>query len=85
MANLSVEEPDALMCARPGLWEPRAGNGPGPPGPKREAGLRLDVRRRTPRRKLKTQNNHSPVPRLTRLQLRLEAETKTNEMARLRS
>ena len=22
MANLSVEEPDALMCARPGLWEP---------------------------------------------------------------
>ena len=23
MANLSVEEPDALMCARPGLWEPR--------------------------------------------------------------
>ncbi len=23
MANLSVEEPDALMCARPDLWEPR--------------------------------------------------------------
>ena len=22
MANLSVEEPDALVCARPGLWEP---------------------------------------------------------------
>jgi hypothetical protein len=22
MANLSDEEPDALMCARPGLWEP---------------------------------------------------------------
>jgi hypothetical protein len=22
MANLSVEEPDALMRARPGLWEP---------------------------------------------------------------
>ena len=31
MANLSVEEPDALMCARPGLWEPWAGNCPGPP------------------------------------------------------
>ncbi len=35
MANLSVEEPDALMCARPDLWEPRVGNDPGPPGPKR--------------------------------------------------
>ena len=23
MVNLSVEEPDALMCARPDLWEPR--------------------------------------------------------------
>jgi hypothetical protein len=22
MAKLSAEEPDALMCARPGLWEP---------------------------------------------------------------
>ena len=22
MVNLSVEEPDALMCARPDLWEP---------------------------------------------------------------
>ncbi len=22
MANLSFEEPDALMCARPDLWEP---------------------------------------------------------------
>jgi len=32
MVNLSVEEPDALMCARPGLWEPRVGNDPGPPG-----------------------------------------------------
>ncbi len=35
MANLSVEEPDALMCARPDLWEPRVGNDPGPPGPVR--------------------------------------------------
>jgi hypothetical protein len=33
MAKLSVEEPDALMCARPDLWEPWAGNCPGPPGP----------------------------------------------------
>ena len=32
MANLSVEEPDALVCARPGLWEPWVGNDPGPPG-----------------------------------------------------
>ena len=22
MANPSLEEPDALVCARPGLWEP---------------------------------------------------------------
>ena len=36
MANLSVEEPDALMCARPGLWEPWAGNCPGLPGLFRE-------------------------------------------------
>ena len=35
MVNLSVEEPDALMCARPDLWEPWAGNCPGPPGPTR--------------------------------------------------
>jgi hypothetical protein len=36
MANLSVEEPDALMCARPGLWEPwRVTAGMGvPPVPK---------------------------------------------------
>jgi hypothetical protein len=33
MANPSSEEPDALMCARPVLWEPWAGNRPGPPGP----------------------------------------------------
>ena len=32
MANLSVEEPYALMRARTGLWEPWAGNCPGPPG-----------------------------------------------------
>ena len=32
MANLSVEEPYALMRARTGLWEPRVGNDPGPPG-----------------------------------------------------
>ena len=36
MANLSVEEPDALMCARPDLWEPWAGNCPGPPGPEQQ-------------------------------------------------
>ena len=30
------EEPDALMCARPDLWEPWAGNRPGPPGPEAE-------------------------------------------------
>jgi len=35
MVNLSVEEPDALMCARPGLWEPWVSNHPGPPGPLR--------------------------------------------------
>ena len=35
MATLSVEEPDALMCARPDLWEPWAGKCPGPPGPPR--------------------------------------------------
>ena len=34
MANLSVEEPYALMRARTGLWEPWVGNDPGPPGPK---------------------------------------------------
>ncbi len=34
MANLLVEEPDALVCARPDLWEPREGNDPGPPGPR---------------------------------------------------
>src|SRR5687768_8823502 len=33
-------------------------------------------------RQLKTQNNHSPVPRLTRPQLHRESETRTNEMAR---
>ena len=33
MANLLVEEPDALMCARPDLWEPWVSNHPGPPGP----------------------------------------------------
>ncbi len=33
MVNLSVEEPDALVRARPGLWEPWVGNCPGPPGP----------------------------------------------------
>ena len=32
MANLSIEEPYALMRARTGLWEPWAGNCPGPPG-----------------------------------------------------
>lgn len=30
--NLSVDEPNALMRARMGLWEPWAGNCPGPPG-----------------------------------------------------
>ena len=33
MAKLLVEEPDALMRARPGLWEHGEGNDPGPPGP----------------------------------------------------
>ena len=32
MAKLLVEEPDALMRARPDLWEPWVGNDPGPPG-----------------------------------------------------
>jgi len=32
MANLSIEEPYALMRARTGLWEPWVGNDPGPPG-----------------------------------------------------
>jgi len=31
MVNLSVEEPDALMRARPDLWEPRGGNTRGHP------------------------------------------------------
>ena len=35
MVNLSVEEPDVLMCARPGLREPWVSNHPGPPGPTR--------------------------------------------------
>ena len=35
MANPASEEPDALMRARPDLWEPWAGNRPGPPGPPR--------------------------------------------------
>ena len=34
MTKLLVEEPDALMRARPGLWEPWGGNDPGPPGPR---------------------------------------------------
>lgn len=33
MANLLVEEPDALMCARPDLWERWVSNHPTPPGP----------------------------------------------------
>ena len=33
MANPSLEEPYALMCARTGLWEPWVSNHPGPPGP----------------------------------------------------
>ena len=33
MANLSTEEPDALVRARPGLWEPWVGNDPRPPDP----------------------------------------------------
>ena len=37
MANLSVEEPYALMWARTGLWEPRVGNDPGPPGLRQES------------------------------------------------
>ena len=49
-----------------------------------EAGLRLNVRRRTPPPQLKTQSNHSPVPRLPRLQLHRESEMTANEMARLR-
>lgn len=32
MANLPVEEPDALMCARPDLWERWVSNHPAPPG-----------------------------------------------------
>ena len=37
MANPSLEEPDALMCARPDLWERWVSNHPPPPGPKRIA------------------------------------------------
>jgi len=33
MANPSLEEPYALMCARTDLWEPWVSNHPGPPGP----------------------------------------------------
>jgi hypothetical protein len=32
MVNLLVEEPYALVRASTGLWEPRAGDGPRPPG-----------------------------------------------------
>ena len=32
MANPSLEEPYALMCARTGLWEPWVSDHPGPPG-----------------------------------------------------
>ncbi len=39
-ANLLVEEPYALMRARTGLWEPQAGNGPGPPGPPHPRAIR---------------------------------------------
>jgi hypothetical protein len=39
MANLSVEEPDALMCARPGLWEPRVAT----PGATRPDGRYADT------------------------------------------
>jgi hypothetical protein len=35
MAKLLVEEPDALMCALPDLWEPWVSNHPEPPGPRR--------------------------------------------------
>jgi hypothetical protein len=31
MAKLLIEEPDALMRARPDLWEPRGGNTRGHP------------------------------------------------------
>ena len=41
MANLSIEEPYAVMPARTGLWEPRDGNDPGPPGPERASGFVL--------------------------------------------
>ena len=37
MVKLSVEEPDALMCARPDLWEPWVSNHPGPPGLQRRS------------------------------------------------
>ena len=32
VAKHSFEEPDALVCARPDLWEPVVGNCLGPPG-----------------------------------------------------
>jgi hypothetical protein len=37
MANPSLEEPDAVMSARPGLWEPWVRNHPRPPGPARRS------------------------------------------------
>ena len=46
MVNLSVEEPDALMCARPDLWEPWEGNDPRPPSLRQEAwerGMRCNL------------------------------------------
>jgi len=42
MAKLLVEEPDALMRARPGLWEPWEGNDPGPTGPRRVREARFE-------------------------------------------
>jgi hypothetical protein len=48
MANLLVEEPDALMRARPDLWEPWVSNHPGPPGPPLVNCLRFPQQARTP-------------------------------------
>ena len=46
MANLSVEEPDALMRARPDLWELWGSNAPEPPGPEHRAHVRWKVCRK---------------------------------------
>jgi hypothetical protein len=60
MANLSVEEPYALMRARTGLWEPWAGNCPGPPGQEIGTGKRRRGAFETDRAGYRLHMRHQP-------------------------